>query len=419
MCNLNSKSHEGMQAHVLDGARFVLQSSTSRSGGISMNALDWLRDRAEQPIRPVYAVFGDDRLLDSRSRSSAVVGAVFPGGGQRSGRQPVSRAPRLHWRPFWMRSARSPSSPAGGWSSSRRPTRSSRNTGKTSKPTSRVPVDSGILLFQIKQWLATTNLAKLVDKVGLAIDCSGPRESRARRLAHSARDDPSRRRARSPTPRTVCWWSWSAPRPVILASEVEKLAVYAGESKRIERDDVAKLVGAGRVETIWKTLDAALAGQGRLRTGAPRPSPGCRRRTGPPPGGHERQPAQAPPRRAAPGRTARSRRSLPDRRHPALRRRKNRQATRPPRPEPGRPAPCHAPHGPTSISREEARSSPGRPGIAPGPPRRAASRLSSTHFTALFRVKKRRASSLRHGDAIHRRHFGWQQLGRVGISCEI
>jgi len=50
----------------------------------------------------------------------------------------------------------------------------------------------------------------------------------------------------------------------ILAAEVEKLAVYAGDSKRIERQDVAKLVGAGRVETIWKALDAATTGQGRV-----------------------------------------------------------------------------------------------------------------------------------------------------------
>jgi DNA polymerase-3 subunit delta len=54
------------------------------------------------------------------------------------------------------------------------------------------------------------------------------------------------------------------PEAGILAAEVEKLAVYAGESKRIDRQDVAKLVGAGRVETIWKALDAATTGQGRM-----------------------------------------------------------------------------------------------------------------------------------------------------------
>jgi DNA polymerase-3 subunit delta len=47
-------------------------------------------------------------------------------------------------------------------------------------------------------------------------------------------------------------------------SEIEKLAVYVGESRRIERKDILKLVGAGRTETVWKTLDSALAGQGRV-----------------------------------------------------------------------------------------------------------------------------------------------------------
>jgi DNA polymerase-3 subunit delta len=54
------------------------------------------------------------------------------------------------------------------------------------------------------------------------------------------------------------------PEAGILASEVEKLSVYAGESRRIEREDVAKLVEAGRVETIWKILDAATIGQARV-----------------------------------------------------------------------------------------------------------------------------------------------------------
>ena len=54
------------------------------------------------------------------------------------------------------------------------------------------------------------------------------------------------------------------PEAGLLAAEVEKLAVYAGDAGRIERDDITKLVGGGRVETIWKTLDAATTGQGRL-----------------------------------------------------------------------------------------------------------------------------------------------------------
>jgi DNA polymerase-3 subunit delta len=54
------------------------------------------------------------------------------------------------------------------------------------------------------------------------------------------------------------------PEAGVLAAEVEKLAIYAGDSKHVERGDITKLVGGGRVETIWKALDAATTGEGRV-----------------------------------------------------------------------------------------------------------------------------------------------------------
>jgi DNA polymerase-3 subunit delta len=47
----------------------------------------------------------------------------------------------------------------------------------------------------------------------------------------------------------------------LLTSEVAKLATYVGDRRAIGRDDVARLVGAGRVETIWRVLDAATTGR--------------------------------------------------------------------------------------------------------------------------------------------------------------
>jgi DNA polymerase-3 subunit delta len=47
-------------------------------------------------------------------------------------------------------------------------------------------------------------------------------------------------------------------------AELEKLTTFVAENRRIEKNDILQLVGAGRVETIWKALDAALAGQGPL-----------------------------------------------------------------------------------------------------------------------------------------------------------
>jgi DNA polymerase-3 subunit delta len=48
----------------------------------------------------------------------------------------------------------------------------------------------------------------------------------------------------------------------LLAAEVEKLATYVDEKKAIRREDVSRMVGAGRVETIWQALEAATSGRG-------------------------------------------------------------------------------------------------------------------------------------------------------------
>ncbi len=56
----------------------VIQSGRLTIGAHTMNALKWLRESGQQPIRPVYAVFGDDSYL-IRESIRAVVRAVFPG----------------------------------------------------------------------------------------------------------------------------------------------------------------------------------------------------------------------------------------------------------------------------------------------------------------------------------------------------
>ncbi len=54
------------------------------------------------------------------------------------------------------------------------------------------------------------------------------------------------------------------PEVGLLVAEIEKLAVFVGTRARIRRDDVARMVGAGRIETIWKVLDAATTGRGNV-----------------------------------------------------------------------------------------------------------------------------------------------------------
>jgi len=225
-----------------------------------MNALEWLRESGQQPVRSVYAVFGDDSYL-IRESIKAVVRAVFPGeesdatisrfaGAQASLAEVLDEVCTL---PFFSRLRLVIVEEADPFISKYR---------KELEAFVEHPRGSGILLFQSKQWLATTKLTKLVDKIGLAIDCSGPREGELAgwliQLA-STRDD-----AQLDSDAARLLVELVGPEAGILAAEVEKLAVYAGDSKRIDRQDVAKLVGAGRVETIWKALDAATTGQGRI-----------------------------------------------------------------------------------------------------------------------------------------------------------
>jgi DNA polymerase-3 subunit delta len=118
---------------------------------------------------------------------------------------------------------------------------------------------TGVLILLVKSWPSNTKLAKMVEKHGIEVSCSTPKEGElASWLVALARD------------RYQCTLSPDGarllvelvgPEPGILASEVEKLSVYVGTVAKITRDDVARMVEAGRIETIWKALDAATTGQ--------------------------------------------------------------------------------------------------------------------------------------------------------------
>ena len=210
---------------------------------------------------PVYAVFGDDHYL-IRESIAAVARAVFPEEDDDAGDHAVRRAAGHAGRRAG-RAVHAPvlQPPPAGHRRGGRHVRDEASQGP--RGLCRQPELVGDPAAQVKQWTATTNLAKLVEKVGLAIDCNALPEKQAaegRLLADPVRPHAMRRRSSTPAAANLLV-ELVGLEIGILASEVEKLAVYAGDSKRIERADVARMVGAGRVETIWKALDAATTGQ--------------------------------------------------------------------------------------------------------------------------------------------------------------
>jgi DNA polymerase-3 subunit delta len=229
-------------------------------GRDGMNALDWLRETSEQPIRPVYAVYGDDSYL-IRESIDAVARAIFSDDDGEAG---ISRfsgpatplatvLDEVCTLPFFSRRRLVVVEEADTFVTKYRKDLEAYVTN---------PSDSGTLLLQVKQWPATTKLAQLVEKSGLSINAAAPRETElASWLTQLAR---TRFDVQLSADGARLLVELVGPEAGLLAAEVDKLAVYAGDSRKIERGDITKLVGGGRVETIWKTLDAATTGQVRL-----------------------------------------------------------------------------------------------------------------------------------------------------------
>jgi DNA polymerase III subunit delta len=225
-----------------------------------MNALEWLKAPNAAAIRPFCVVYGDDAYLIQES-ITAVARAVFP---DNDGDAAISRFPgattalatvfdEVRTLPFFSRKRLVIVSEADTFVTKYRKELEAFGEKSSAK---------GILLLHAKTWVATTKLAKIVENVGFPIDCSSPKEGElVSWLSHIAR---ARFDTQLGAQEARLLLELVGPESGILMAELEKLTIYVAEAGRIEKNDILKLVGAGRVETIWKTLDAALGGQGPL-----------------------------------------------------------------------------------------------------------------------------------------------------------
>ena len=223
-----------------------------------MHALELLRN-PPSTARPLYAVYGDDPYL-RREALNAITRAVL---GPQADELAVSHVSgdsasladvldELWTLPFLSRRRLVVVDSADSFVSAHR---------RELEAYTERPSPTGTLVLVVKTWPSNTRLAKLVAQQGLAIECKAPKEAElpdwlvelARKREGVALDREAAR----------LLVELIGPEVGILASEVAKLAVYVGERQAIRREDVAAMVGAGRVETIWRTLEAATTGQAR------------------------------------------------------------------------------------------------------------------------------------------------------------
>jgi DNA polymerase-3 subunit delta len=221
-----------------------------------MRALQWLRDSSSIPSRRVYVVHGDDLYLRRQSLDAIIHHAI----GDDSDDMVVSRfegkaatladvLDELRMLPFFSKQRVVIVEDADPFVTKHR---------KELEGHVGAPGGTGILVLVVKSWPSNTKLSKVVEGSGLAIDCTSPGEkdllpwlTHLAETKHQALLEPDAARLLV---------ELVGAEAGILAAEVEKLSVYAGESARIRREDVARLVEAGRIESVWKVLDAATVG---------------------------------------------------------------------------------------------------------------------------------------------------------------
>jgi DNA polymerase-3 subunit delta len=224
-----------------------------------MNAIEYLR-QARKPgaPKPVYAVVGDDAYLRRESIRAIVREACGPsadaGEASRFAGDQASLADvldELRTLPFFSGHRVAIVDTADAFVTANR---------KGLETYVEHPSSTGSLVLVLKSFPANTRLAKLVAGAGLTVECKAPAEGElpgwVERFAKDACGATIDRDAAS------LLVELAGVEVGVLASEVEKLAVSVGDRKRIGADDVRRMVGAGRVETIWRVLDCATTGRG-------------------------------------------------------------------------------------------------------------------------------------------------------------
>ncbi|WP_435010661.1 DNA polymerase III subunit delta [Tundrisphaera lichenicola] len=223
-----------------------------------MHAFEFLRPANHKTARPIYALSGDDAYL----RDEAIRAIARAALGSDNDDMALSRFPgdqskladvldEVRTLPFLAKCRVVIVDGADPFVTAHR---------KELETYAEKPSTSGILVLSVKSWPGNTKLAKLVEKSGLAIECKTPDERELPGwLIQLAK---ARFGVKLEADAAQLLVELVGPEVGLLASEVEKLYVYVGERPSIAREDVAKMVGAGRVETLWSTVDAATTGQG-------------------------------------------------------------------------------------------------------------------------------------------------------------
>jgi DNA polymerase-3 subunit delta len=120
------------------------------------------------------------------------------------------------------------------------------------------PARCGVLVLDVKTWASNTKLYKLLEKSG-NISCKALTGAKVVAWCRDHCTNEHQKQLSPPAAQMLV--DLVGADLGLLAQEIAKLAVYVGESARIEPADVDKLVGNSRDENTFKIFDMIGAGQ--------------------------------------------------------------------------------------------------------------------------------------------------------------
>jgi DNA polymerase III subunit delta len=123
------------------------------------------------------------------------------------------------------------------------------------------PSSSGVLVLDLDSLPSNTRLHKSIAAAGLLIDCGAPTPARLGKwLADWAKQH---HHVQLPQAAAEMLVELIGPELGLLDQELAKLALMAGEEKKITAELVTRSVGGWRTKTTWEMLDAAMDGNVR------------------------------------------------------------------------------------------------------------------------------------------------------------
>lgn len=193
---------------------------------------------ATEQIKPIYVLFGDDEYLRDEHRRQIVALVV----GEADPQVCVSNfddqaelavvLDELRTLPFLAPRRLVVISPADAFVSAHR---------ESIEKYLQSPSDSGTLMLVVSSWPSTTRLAKLVAKVGQAIDCSVPEKQNLSAWISITAEKGGKKIDASAAAMLGLWVGRDL---AMLSTEIEKLSLYALDRPSITEKDVAELVEA-------------------------------------------------------------------------------------------------------------------------------------------------------------------------------